>query len=106
MLRVKQDETTYPIQIAALQRNDMKTLLAAAALAILGAVTVQAAGIFTCGGLGYAVHDGKVELVCKAPVTIHWTNRRGALRRFTGTISASERNRRFESISLRRRVSS
>jgi hypothetical protein len=50
----------------------MKTLLAAAALAIAGAVTVQAADIFTCGGLGYAMHDGKVERVCSAPVTTHW----------------------------------
>jgi hypothetical protein len=51
----------------------MKTLLAAAALAIAGAVTVQAADIFTCGGLEYAVHDGRVELDCTAPVTTHWT---------------------------------
>ena len=51
----------------------MKTLLAAAALAITGAVTVQAAEIFTCGGLGYAMHDGRVERVCSAPVTAHWT---------------------------------
>ena len=51
----------------------MKTLLAVAALAITGAVTGHAADIFTCGGLGYAVHDGKVELVCTAPVTTHWT---------------------------------
>ena len=51
----------------------MKTLLAAAALAITGAVTVQAAEIFTCDGLGYAMHDGKVERVCSAPVTTHWT---------------------------------
>jgi hypothetical protein len=51
----------------------MKTLLAAAVLAITGAVTVQAADIFTCGGLGYAMHDGKVERVCTAPVTTHWT---------------------------------
>jgi hypothetical protein len=51
----------------------MKTLLAAAALAITGAVTVQAADIFTCGGLGYAMHDGRVERVCSAPVTTHWT---------------------------------
>ena len=51
----------------------MRTLLAAAALAITGAVTVQAAEIFTCGGLGYTVHDGKVERVCSAPVTAHWT---------------------------------
>ena len=51
----------------------MKTLLAAAELAITGAVTVQAADIFTCGGLGYALHDGKVERVCSAPVTTHWT---------------------------------
>jgi hypothetical protein len=50
----------------------MKTLLAAAALAITGAVTVQAADIFTCGGLGYAMHDGRVERVCSAPVTTHW----------------------------------
>ena len=51
----------------------MKTLLAAAALAITGAVTVQAADIFTCGGLGYAMHDGRVERACTAPVTTHWT---------------------------------
>ena len=51
----------------------MKTLLAAAVLAITGAVTVQAAEIFTCGGLGYAMHDGKVERVCSAPLTTHWT---------------------------------
>ena len=51
----------------------MKTLLATAALAIPGAVTVQAADIFTCGGLGYAMHDGRVERVCSAPVTAHWT---------------------------------
>lgn len=50
----------------------MKTLLAAAALAIAGAVTVQAADIFTCGALGYAIHDGRVERVCSAPVTTHW----------------------------------
>jgi hypothetical protein len=51
----------------------MKTLLAAAALAITGAATVQAAEIFTCGGLGYAMHDGKVERACTAPVTTHGT---------------------------------
>jgi hypothetical protein len=51
----------------------MKTLLAAAALATTGAVTVQAADIFTCGALGYATHDGRVERVCSAPVTTHWT---------------------------------
>jgi hypothetical protein len=51
----------------------MKTLLAAAALAIAGAVTVQAADIFTCSGLGYAMHDRKVERVCTSPVTTHWT---------------------------------
>ena len=45
----------------------MKTLLTAAALAIAGAVTVQAADIFTCGGLGYAVHDGRVELFARLP---------------------------------------
>jgi hypothetical protein len=50
----------------------MKTLLAAAALAITGAVTVQAADIFTCGALGYAMHDGRVERACSAPVTTHW----------------------------------
>ena len=50
----------------------MKTLLAAAALAITGAVTAQAADIFTCGALGYAMHDGRVERVCSAPVTTHW----------------------------------
>ena len=51
----------------------MKTLLAAAALAITGAVTVQAADIFTCGALGYAMQNGGVERVCSAPVTTHWT---------------------------------
>jgi uncharacterized radical SAM superfamily Fe-S cluster-containing enzyme len=51
----------------------MKTLLVAAALAITGALTVQAADIFTCGALGYATHDGRVERVCSAPVTTHWT---------------------------------
>ena len=51
----------------------MKTFLAAAALAITGAVTVHAAEIFTCGGLGYAMHDGRVELACAAPATAHWT---------------------------------
>jgi hypothetical protein len=51
----------------------MKTLLAAAAFAVTGAVAVQAADIFTCGALGYAMHDGKVERVCSAPVTTHWT---------------------------------
>jgi hypothetical protein len=50
----------------------MKTLLAATALAITGAVTVQAADIFTCGALGYATHDGRVERVCSAPVITHW----------------------------------
>jgi len=50
----------------------MKTLLAAAVLAITGAVTVQAADIFTCGALGYAMHDGRVERACSAPVTSHW----------------------------------
>ncbi len=58
--------------MAWLGRNDMKTLLAAAVLAITGAVTVQAADIFTCGGLGYAMHDGRVERVCSAPVSTHW----------------------------------
>jgi hypothetical protein len=50
----------------------MKTLLAAAALAITGTVTVQAADIFTCSGVGYAMHDGRVERVCSAPATTHW----------------------------------
>jgi len=58
-------------QMAWLGKNVMKTLLAAAAFAITGAVTVQAADIFTCGALGYAMHDGKVERVCSAPVTTH-----------------------------------
>jgi hypothetical protein len=53
----------------------MKTLLAAAALAIACAVPVQAAEIFTCGGIGYAMHDGKVERACTAPVTTHWTTK-------------------------------
>ena len=52
----------------------MKTLLATAALAIAGAVTVQAAEIFTCSGLGYAIHNGKIERACTAPVTTHWMN--------------------------------
>jgi len=60
--------------MAWLGRNEMKTLLAAAALAIAGAVTAQAAEIFTCGGIGYAMHDGKVERACTAPVTTHWMN--------------------------------
>ena len=51
----------------------MKTLLVAAVLAITSAVTVQAAEIFTCDGLGYAMRDGRVERVCSAPVTTHWT---------------------------------
>jgi hypothetical protein len=52
----------------------MKTLfLSTAALAIAGAGTVQAADIFTCSGLGYAAHNGKVELACAAPVTTYWT---------------------------------
>ena len=55
----------------------MKTLLAAAALAIACAVPVQAEEIFTCGGLGYAMHDGRVERVCSAPVTTHWTKLAG-----------------------------
>jgi hypothetical protein len=55
----------------------MKTLLAAAALAIACAVPVQAAEIFTCGGIGYAMHDGKVERACSAPVTTHWTKLAG-----------------------------
>jgi hypothetical protein len=50
----------------------MKTLLATAALAIAGPVTVQAAEIFTCSGLGYAIHNGKIERACTAPVTTHW----------------------------------
>ncbi len=51
----------------------MKTLfLATAALAIAGAGTVQAADIFTCSGLGYAAHNGRVELDCTARVTTHW----------------------------------
>jgi hypothetical protein len=55
----------------------MKTLLAAAALAIACAVPVQAEEIFTCGGIGYAMHDGKVERACTAPVTTHWTKLAG-----------------------------
>ena len=52
----------------------MKTVfLATAALAIAGAGTLQAADIFTCSGLGYAAHNGRVELGCAAPVTTHWT---------------------------------
>jgi hypothetical protein len=50
----------------------MKTLLAAAALAITGAATVQAADILTCGALGYAMYNGRVERVCSAPATTHW----------------------------------
>ena len=64
----------------------MKTFLAAAALTIIGAVTVQAAEIFTCGGLAYAMHDGKVERVCSAPVTTHRTKlgERSAIPRAAG----------------------
>ena len=52
----------------------MKTVfLATAALAIAGAGTIQAPDIFTCSGLGYAAHNGRVELGCAAPVTTHWT---------------------------------
>ena len=52
----------------------MKTLfLATATLAIAGAGTVQAADIFTCSGLEYAAHNGRVELDGTAPVTTHWT---------------------------------
>jgi hypothetical protein len=51
----------------------MNTFLAAAALGTAGTMTVQAAEVFTCRGVGYAVHDGKVELACTAPVTTHWT---------------------------------
>jgi hypothetical protein len=52
----------------------MKTLfLATAVLAIAGAGTLQAADIFTCSGLGYAAHNGRVELDCTDPVTTHWT---------------------------------
>src|ERR1700751_405762 len=51
----------------------MKTLLATTALAIAGAVTVQAAVIFACSGLGYATHNGKIERACTALVTPHWT---------------------------------
>ena len=56
-----------------LARNDMKILLAAAALAITGAMAVRAAEIFTCGAVGYAMHNDRVERVCSAPVTTHWT---------------------------------
>jgi hypothetical protein len=57
----------------------MRTLLAtaalatAAALALAGAVTVQAAEVFSCSGLGYAIDNGKLERVCASPVTTHWT---------------------------------
>jgi hypothetical protein len=52
----------------------MKTLPAtAAALAITGAVTAQAADIFTCSGIGYVMHDGQVERACTAPVITYWT---------------------------------
>lgn len=51
----------------------MKPLLATAVLAIAGAMTVQAAEIFTCSGLGYAIHNGKIERACTASVTTHWT---------------------------------
>ena len=50
----------------------MKTLLATAALAIAGAVTVQAAEIFTCSGLGNTIHNGRIVRTCTAPVTTHW----------------------------------
>jgi hypothetical protein len=56
-----------------------KTLVAAAALGIAGAATVQAAEIFTCSGLGYGIHNGKIERVCTTPVTTHWTELGGAL---------------------------
>src|ERR1700720_2487423 len=55
----------------------MKTLLAAATHAIAYAVPVQAAEIFPCGGIGYAMHDGKVEPAYTAPVTTHWTKLAG-----------------------------
>jgi len=45
----------------------MKILIAAAAFAITGAVTVQAADIFNCGALGYAMHDGKVSVFARLP---------------------------------------
>src|ERR1700746_1972035 len=58
--------------MAWLGRNDMKTLLAASALAITGAAAGQAADIFTCGALGSAMHNDRVERACSAPVTTHW----------------------------------
>ena len=53
--------------------HDMKTLLAAAAFAITGAVTVQAADISPGSGLGYVMHDGQVERACTSPVITYWT---------------------------------
>jgi hypothetical protein len=66
----------------------MKTVLATAALAIAGAVTVQAAEIFTCSGLGYAIHNGEIERACTAPVTTHWTKLGVRLPRIGGHLSA------------------
>ena len=51
----------------------MKTLLAAAAFAITGAGTVQAADILTGSGLGYVMHDCQVERACSSPVIPYWT---------------------------------
>jgi hypothetical protein len=51
----------------------MKTLLETTALAIAGAVTAQAADIFTCSGLGYVMRDGQVERACTSPVVTYWT---------------------------------
>jgi hypothetical protein len=50
----------------------MKTLLTAAALAITGTVTVQAADIFTCSALGYTMHDGPWSPTSTSPTASTW----------------------------------
>jgi hypothetical protein len=60
----------------------MKALLAAAALVITGAVTAQAADVFTCGAVGYTTQNGRVERVCSDPVTTHWIKLGGRLPAF------------------------
>jgi hypothetical protein len=45
----------------------MKTLLAAAALAITGALTVQAADIFTCSGLGTSCMMAGLSALAQLP---------------------------------------
>ena len=51
----------------------MKTLLAAAALVLAGAVTVRASDRPTSSGLEYAIGDPSVGHDRMAPVTGHWT---------------------------------